>query len=65
MALYKPIDMSYFKYIPDIQVMFNDQDKFYRYTSGVFQTREEAFNLRSELIRKGYPEDIFIKKVSK
>jgi hypothetical protein len=65
MALYKPIDMSFFKYIPDIQVMYNDQDKFYRYTTGVFQTREEAFALRLELISKGYPEDIFIKKVSK
>lgn len=65
MALLKPIDMSYFKYIPDIKVMYNDQDKFYRYTSGIFPTREEAFALRLELIKKGYPEDIFIKKVSK
>ena len=65
MALYKPADMSYFKYIPDIKVMYNDQDKFYRYTTGIFHTKEEAFALRSELIRKGYPEDIFIKKVSK
>lgn len=65
MALLKPIDMSYFRYIPDIKVMYNDQDKFYRYTTGIFQNREEAFALRSELIKKGYPEDIFIKKVSK
>ena len=49
MALLKPIDMSYFKYIPDIKVMYNDQDKFYRYTTGIFQTREEAFALRLEL----------------
>jgi WD40-like Beta Propeller Repeat len=65
MALLKPIDMSYFKYIPDVKVMYNDQDKFYRYISGIFQTREEAFTLRQELIKKGYPEEIFIKKVSK
>jgi hypothetical protein len=65
MALYKPIDMSYFKYIPDIKVMYNDRDKFYRYTSGIFHNREEAFALRVELIKKGYPETIFIKKVSK
>jgi hypothetical protein len=65
MALMKPIDMSYFRYIPDIKVMYNDQDKFYRYTTGIFQNKEEAFALRSELIKKGYPEEIFIKKVSK
>ncbi len=65
MALYKPIDMSYFKYIPDIKVMYSDQDKFYRYISGIFHTKEEAFALRLELIKKGYPEQIFIKKVSK
>ena len=65
MALLKPVDMSYFRYIPDIKVMYNDQDKFYRYTTGIFQNREEAFALRAELIKKGYPDDIFIKKVSK
>ena len=65
MALLKPVDISYFRYIPDIKVMYNDQDKFYRYTTGIFQNREDAFALRGELIRKGYPDDIFIKKVSK
>jgi hypothetical protein len=65
MALYNPVDVSYFTYIDDIKVMYNDQDKFYRYTTGIFQTREEAFALKSELLRKGYPDDIFIKKVSK
>jgi len=44
---------------------FNDDDKFYRYTTGRFSTREEAYALRRELIRKGYPDEIFIKKVSK
>lgn len=64
-ALHNPIDVSYFKYIPDMKVLYNDTDKFYRYMSGRFSTREEAYSLRSELIRKGYPEVIFIKKVSK
>jgi len=65
MALYNPVDVSYFKYITDIRVMYNEQDKFYRYTTGMFQTKEEAYALKSELIRKGYPDDLFIKKVSK
>jgi hypothetical protein len=64
-ALYNPVDVSYFKYIPDLKVMYNDVDKFYRYTTGKFQTREEAYSLILDLIRKGYPDDIFIKKVSK
>jgi len=64
-ALHNPVDVSYFKYITDMKVMYNDVDKFYRYTTGRVQTREEAYALRSELIRKGYPEEIFIKKVSK
>jgi hypothetical protein len=65
MALHNPVDVTYFKYITDMKVMYNDIDKFYRYTTGRFQTREEAYALRLELIRKGYPEEIFIKKVSK
>lgn len=64
-ALHNPIDVSYFKYITDIKVLYNDIDKFYRYTTGRFSSREEAYALRLELIRKGYPEEIFIKKVSK
>lgn len=64
-ALHNPIDVSYFKYITDMIVLYNDSDKFYRYTTGKFPNREEAFKWRLELIRKGYPEEIFIKKVSK
>jgi WD40-like Beta Propeller Repeat len=64
-ALHNPVDISYFKYITDMKVMYNDDDKFYRYTTGTFPTREEAETWRLELIRKGYPEEIFIKKVSK
>jgi len=65
MALYNPVDVSYFKYINDMKVLFNEQDKFYRYTSGNFNNREDAVKYRLELIRKGYPDQIFIKKVSK
>ena len=65
MALHNPVDVTYFKYIADMKVMYNDVDKFYRYTTGRFSTKEDAYALRLELIRKGYPEQIFIKKVSK
>ncbi|MCX6301678.1 MAG: hypothetical protein NTW82_05805 [Bacteroidia bacterium] len=65
MALYKPMDVSYFKRISDMKVMYNEADRFYRYTTGNFATREEAAAWRLELIRKGYPNEIFIKKVSK
>jgi len=64
-ALYNPVDVSYFKYINNIKVMYNDTDKFYRYTTGEFATREEAYNMIKELKSKGYPDDIFVKKVSK
>jgi len=63
MALYNPVDVSYFQHINDMKVMYNESDKFYRYITGQFKTREEAGDLRLELIRKGYPEEIFIKKV--
>jgi len=44
-------------------VMYNEKDKFYRYTTGQFRTKDEAGNWRHELIRRGYPNEIFIKKV--
>ncbi len=65
MALHNPVDVSYFKYINDMKVMYNDTDKFYRYTTGRFKTRDEAAARRAELRKKGYLDDIFIKKVSK
>jgi len=64
-ALHNPVDISFFKYISDMQIMYDDTDKFYRYVTGKFKTREEAYDLRLELLRKGYPDQIFIKKVSK
>lgn len=65
MALYNPVDISYFKYIDDMKVMYNDVDRFYRYTTGRYRTREEAIRRRTELLNMGYPDDIFIKKVSR
>jgi hypothetical protein len=65
MALHNPVDISYFRYITDMRVLYNETDKFYRYTTGQFATREEAENWRLALIRRGYPDEIFIKKVSK
>jgi hypothetical protein len=65
MALHSPVDVSYFKFIHDMKVMYNDTDKFYRYTTGIFDTREEAYAYRSKLIGKGYPKQIFVKKITK
>ncbi|HOO98693.1 MAG TPA: SPOR domain-containing protein [Bacteroidales bacterium] len=65
MALYNPVDISYFKHIDDMKVMYNENDRFYRYTTGRFASREEAEALLQELKRKGYPDDIFVKKVSR
>ncbi len=64
MALYNPVDISYFKYINDLRVMYNEVDKFYRYITGKFASKEEAYALRLKLIRLGYPQDLFIKKVT-
>ena len=64
-ALYNPVDVTYFTNITDMKVLYNDKDKFYRYTTGQYATREEAEGARLLLIKKGYPEQIFIKKVSK
>jgi hypothetical protein len=64
-ALYNPCDVSYFKHIDDIKIIYNESDKFYRYTTGEFPTREDAYKRRLDLISKGYPNDIFVKKVSK
>ena len=42
MALHHPVDVSYFRNINDMKVMYNDADKFYRYTTGKLATRDEA-----------------------
>jgi len=63
MALYNPVDVSYFKYIADMKVMYNENDRFYRYTTGQFLTQDEAKAWRTELLKRGYPNEIFIKKV--
>ncbi len=65
MALYNPVDISYFKYVSDIRVFYNDNDRFYRYTTGVFKVKNDAYGHKAELIAKGYPDDLFVKKVMK
>lgn len=65
MALYNPVDISYFKYVDNIKVLYNETDLFYRYTTGQFKDIAEAYAHRNELFTKGYPEDIFVKKVSR
>ncbi len=65
MALFNPVDISYFKYVSDIKVFYNDNDKFYRYTTGIFLDKAEAYTHRDDLFSKGYPDDLFIKKVTR
>ncbi|HLN56437.1 MAG TPA: hypothetical protein VK207_10615 [Bacteroidales bacterium] len=64
-ALHNPVNVSYFKHIDDLKIIYNENDKFYRYTTGEFPTRDDAYKWRLDLISKGYPTDIFIKKVTK
>lgn len=62
MALYNPVDPTYFKHAV-IMVFYNEFDRFFRYTTGQFKTLEEAYAEKEKLLRLGYPADIFIKKV--
>lgn len=65
MALYNPVDVTYFKYVSDIKVFYNEYDLFYRYSTGIFKNKADAYAHRDELISKGYENDLFIKKVSR
>jgi hypothetical protein len=65
MALYNPVDVSYFRHVSDIKVFYNEFDLFYRYTTGIFKDKNDAYAHRDELFRKGYPDDLFIKKVTR
>lgn len=62
MALYNPVDVSFFRNT-EVTVLYNSDDKFYRYTTGKFITKEEAYRRRDRLIQLGYPEEIFVKTV--
>lgn len=62
-ALYRPVKAAYFRNVPDIKMTYNADDKFHRYTTGRFSTREEADTYRANLMKKGFPEQIFIRKV--
>ena len=65
MALYNPVDISYFRYVSDIRVFYSETDLFYRYTTGIFTNKDDAYAHRDDLINKGYPDDLFIKKVTR
>ncbi|MEZ4999421.1 MAG: hypothetical protein R2727_01640 [Bacteroidales bacterium] len=62
MALHNPVDVTFFRNA-EVTVLYNADDLFYRYTTGKFFTKEEAYIRREELIRIGYPEEIFVKTV--
>jgi tetratricopeptide (TPR) repeat protein len=62
MALYNPVDPAYFQFA-QISVFYNRVDKFYRYTTGRFDTKMKAYEELTRLLRLGYPNDIFVKKV--
>lgn len=62
MALYNPVDPAYFEQAV-IRVFYNGFDRFFRYTTGQFETLEEAYAEKERLLRIGYPTDIFVKKV--
>lgn len=64
MALYNPVDPAYFDYAV-ITVYYTADDRFFRYTTGKFDTKLEAYIELSRLLRLGYPDDIFVKKVYK
>ena len=65
MALYNPVDISYFRYVSDIKVLYNESDLFYRYTTGIFKIKDDAYAHKNDLISKGYPDDLFVKKVTR
>ena len=62
MALKRPVDVTYFKEFYDVKVVYNDADQFYRYTTGQFDTLEEARAERLRIINLGYL-DVFTKTV--
>ncbi|MCI0523522.1 MAG: hypothetical protein L0Y37_07710, partial [Bacteroidales bacterium] len=62
MALYNPVDPAYFDYAV-ITVYYTAEDRFFRYTTGKFETKIEAYVELARLLRLGYPTDIFVKKV--
>ncbi len=62
MALYNPVDPAYFEFA-EISVFYNLTDRFYRYTTGQFNTKRAAYEELGRLLRLGYPNDIFVKKV--
>ena len=62
MALRRPLDVTYFNEFYNVNVVYNDEDQFYRYTTGQFDTLEEARAERLRIINLGYL-DVFTKTV--
>ena len=62
MALHNPVDISFFRHA-EVTVMYYEADNFYKYTTGKYTTKEEAYKRRDELISLGYPDDLFIQTV--
>jgi cell division protein FtsN len=61
MALRKPVDLSRFRGLPDVTVIYNSNDRWYRYTSGTAAQEEEAAGILETLIGKGF-KDAFIRR---
>ncbi|HCC72028.1 MAG TPA: hypothetical protein DEQ09_12895 [Bacteroidales bacterium] len=62
LALHNPVDVTFFKHA-EVSVVYNKEDKFYRYTTGKYLKKNDAYRRKDELIRLGYPDDLFIKTV--
>jgi septal ring-binding cell division protein DamX len=62
MALRKHVDLTYFKGLTGLAVVYNG-DNWYRYILGKTPNRQDAENLLSEVVIKGY-KDAFIKALS-
>ncbi|MBN2481130.1 MAG: PD40 domain-containing protein [Bacteroidales bacterium] len=61
MALKKPVDLTYFRDIPDVSVTYGE-DQWYRYTWGITLNIGQAETLKNELSEKGYGDAFIIKK---
>jgi tetratricopeptide (TPR) repeat protein len=59
MALRKPVDLSYFKSLPEVRLVYSS-DKWFRYTVGLLTQNTEAEAKLRELVRNGFT-DAFIR----
>lgn len=61
MALRNPVDLTYFRDIPDVLVTYS-KDRWFRYTRGIALNIAQAETLRSDLSSKGYRDAFIVKK---